>query len=253
MNTGQWEQASAFLAETIEWIHEHEAWLRQQPWEDEGSVNLRWADALVESQQYLGIVLRTSDYERAQAHLQTTLARLQHPWKPIVPKTPSMISYVKRDIASLKINGSRVTDREIENDLFSIHEGVDPTLLAPGKEAGFAILWAKFHARRAAIASKTKEFALYRHELEQMEQAANRSVALVQMDTSPMLRANFIADAAQLYQEQGLQFDVHLIVQAVEACLSNGYRREASQLLGLRGIGEIIPHQALHQLISTIR
>ncbi len=84
MNTGQWEQASFFLEETIEWIHEHEAWLRQQMWEEEVriqgvSLNLRWTDTLVKSQQFLGIVLQPSDYERAQGHLQTILLRLLYP------------------------------------------------------------------------------------------------------------------------------------------------------------------------------
>ncbi len=141
MNTGRWDQARSLLEETLAWMQEQDSWLRQQPWEEEGAVNLRWGDAWVECQQYLGIVLQATDDERAQGHLHTAVTGMQRRWKPIVPKDPqALLSNVRRDIASLKIESGRVQDQELERDLDLILAGLDPVYLVPGKEAGIAIL-----------------------------------------------------------------------------------------------------------------
>ena len=253
MNTGRWEQAAVVLTETLTWMQEQQSWLRQQRWEEDAAFNLCWEDAWVECIQYLGIVLQEADYERAQAYLSTALIGLQRQWKPIVPKTPAaMLSNVRRDIASLKIKSWRVLGRDIERELEDIVSGVDPVYLVPGKMAGIGILWAKLHAGRAQAASSESHLARVR-ELERMGQAVEQTLILVQQDPSPMLQANFIADAAQLYQEHGMQIDAPLIRHAVNHCLAYGYRREAGQLLTLPAIGQILAEEDLHRLIRLIK
>lgn len=253
MNTGRWEQAAAVLAETLTWIHEQETWLRQQNWEEDAAFRLSWGDAWVECMQYLGIVLQETDYERAQAYLSTALIGLQRQWKPVIPKLPAaMISNIKRDIASLKIKRGLVTGRDIEHELDDIVAGVESVHLVPGKLAGIDILWAKLHAKRAKEARDESQH-MYMHELEKMEQAVEQTLALVLHDPSPMLQANYIADAVQLFQENGMQIDVQLITHAVHNCLAYGYRREARQLLSLPGIGQLLTEEDLHGLIQLMQ
>jgi hypothetical protein len=253
MNTGRWEQAAMMLTETLTWIHEHEAWLRQQNWEEDAAFRLSWGDAWVECMQYLAIVLQETDYERAQAYLSTTLIGLQRQWKPVIPKNPSaMISNVKRDVASLKIKKGQVTGRDIEYELEDIVSGVEPVHLVPEKIAGIDVLWAKLYAGRAK-AAHSESHLRYVHELERMEQSVQHTLTLVLQGPSPMLQTNYIADAAQLFQDNGMQLDDQLIIYAVRQCLANGYRREASQLLGLPGIGQLLDEEDLHRLIRMMK
>lgn len=252
MNTGRWEQAAVVLAENLTWMREHESWLRHQRWEEELAFNLRWEDAWVESLQYLGIVLQETDYQRAQAYLSTALIGLDRKWRPVVPKTPAaMLSNVRRDIASLKIKNGLVFGREIERELEEIVSGVEAAHLVPGKLAGIGILWAKLYGRRARSVSAESDMARL-HELERMEQAVEQTLALVQLDPSPMLQANFIADAAQIYQEHGMHLDGQLLRQAAHSCLAYGYRREAGQLIGLPAIGQFLSEEELHGLIRLV-
>ena len=249
MNTGRWEQATVVLMETLTWMQEQDSWLRHQSWEEEDGFNVRPADAWVESLQYLGIVLQETDYERAQAYLSTALIGLERPWRTVVPKYPSaMRSNVKRDIASLKVKSGRLLGREIEYELEDSVSGLDPVHLVPGKMAGIGILWAKVSAGRARAVGAESHLMRLR-KLERMEQAVEQTLALVQQDPSPMLQANFIADAAQIYQEQGMQLDAQLLRNAVHFCLDYGYRREAGQLLQIQTIGQLLTEADLHRLI----
>lgn len=249
MNTGRWRQARSVLETTLHWMRENENWLRQQSWEDEASLNFRWSDAWVECHQYLGIVLQLEDYERAQGYLHTALIGLQRQWKPIRPKAPTaMVSNVRRDIVALKIRYGKAADREIAQDLDHIVEGLDPIFLGPGKVAGIAILRAAFYAHQAT-ASGTERPTTRVGAFDHMQQSVEQVISLVQQEPSPMLRANFLADAAQLYDEQGLLFDARLVAESARLCVAYGYRRQAEQLLNWPGIGQCIPPEMLHQLI----
>lgn len=249
MNTGQWEQARAVLEETIAWMQENEFWLRQQVWEEDLSVNLRWSDAWVECHQYLGIVLQHTDYERAQGYLLTALSGIQRQWKPVIPRTPqAIVSNIKRDIVSLKIKSGRVMGRGLERELEETVTGLDPLFLVPGKEAGIAILWAGLYAGRANVAGKESHSERI-YALGEMEQAAERAITLVRRDPSPMLQANFLAETAQLYQAHDLQFDIRFIQTAAHLCLLHGFRHQAQELLHLSAIGRIVDDEVLHRLI----
>jgi hypothetical protein len=139
----------------------------------------------------------------------------------------------------------KATYREIAHDLGLIVEGLDPMFLGPGKEAGISILWAALYVKQVA-SSGTESRTTRIRMLEHMEQFVERVLLLMEQEPPPMLRANFIADAAQLYDEHGLPFDARLVAEAARSCTAYGYRRQTEQLLALSGIGQFIPPQMLH-------
>ncbi len=250
MNSGNWPLAAHVLQETIDWMQEHPIGPGQRAWEDGEPrwASLRRDDIWIESFQYLGIVLREVNLPAASAYLHTALNRIQRQHHAVVPGDWSMVGNLERDLAKLQLRMRRLPEEEIRQHLTNAEQSAE-TSGSPGMQAATHIAWARLHERLAREAGE-EERGIRRREREQMEQAIERALHLVEQEDTPILQTIFLVDATQLSQAQGMPIEFQRVQRAAQLCLTYGYGNQAQELLAIPGIHAWLSEEVLQKLIS---
>jgi transposase-like protein len=250
MNSGNWPLAAHYLRETIDWMLDHPIGPRQRAWEDGEPrwASLRRDDVWIECYQYLGIVLREEDLPTASAYMQTALPSIQRLYRPVVPGDGSMLGNLERDLAKLQLRQRRLPEEEVRQHLRHAQRSAERSG-SPGMLAATYMAWARLSHRLAQEAGE-QEQGTRRQQREQMEQAIERALQLVEQEDSPILRTNFFVDAAQLFHAQGMPIDGERVQWAAHYCLTYGYGNQAQELLAIPGIHAWLSEEIRRKLAS---
>ena len=101
-----------------------------------------------------------------------------------------------------------------------------------------------------AARAKGEDGSAWMAGLREMERAISLALELVEAERSPMLRANFAIDAAELHLDHEMPVDLALLEQAAQTCLAFGYGGQARKLIDRPQIERLLAAQTREQLLG---
>lgn len=251
MNSGLWDLARSHLRQTLNWMGEqpHEARIRS--WEESGHpISLRRDDIWLGCCHHLALALGKRDPRDGVAYLQSALSKVERRHRPLVPAHISQVAGIERDLAQLKLRLRRAPVREIRQHLDHAQHVVDESG-SRGAQAFTHLARAKLH-HHLALAAGDREQSTRRQERDQMEQAVEQALQLVEQEQEdrPMRLTLCYVDAAQLAFEHGIPINRRWVQTAADYCVTYGYGHQAQELLAIPGIQVLLSDHVWENLVT---
>lgn len=248
MNVGDWLNAQQVLHLVMAWLDEHEPPLGRREYEGPTQgFSLHWNDLWFESYLYLGIVWRETNSPLAASYLSTARQQMELAGRRGRPPTnyQGSLANLERDTGKLKLHrlkrGCRVPISDIAGHVVASQRARE-TEPDAGMCAATEILRAQLQSV-IACANQVEDRTGWRAALDEMQVAVARSLDLARNVNSPMLKAMFAIDAAELYERHAMHIDAIPLIEAAQFCSKFGYGRQARKLLRLNACVRLVPEE----------
>lgn len=245
MNLGDWARAREILAGTRNALGALEPPPSQRGYEGNAEgCSLDWNDIWLDCYQYMGIVWRDARAREATGYLSTALLSCQR--RDAAGHIPTNYNghraNIERDMGKLQLllirRGHRIdlaeVGRHLDDALEFEEQAGNPGMLAATHMARAGLLGER------ATRAKGEDRSAWMAGLSEMDHVINLALELVEAERSPMLRANFAIDAAELHLTHDMPVDRALLEQAAQICLAFGYGGQAHKLIGRTRIERLL-------------